>query len=285
MFRTADTIPPSWRHVLPHFTSSYRTFVPDLPGYGLSTPISSTSRRTVAAAILESLASRFPGATVLLVGHDRGARTWQKFVTDASYPESDAWKAYPASVRELKVKGAMIIDIVPYNVQWSGMANRHIATGYFHWPFLATGELALDMILAYGGGKFCKVLLSKALDGTNEKAAALLQADDSFNIYAADFDKESVCRAASDDYVAGAQVDADEQKADWEAGRKIKLPLVVQCSAKNLGRGFDVQKVWGEWCEGKLKVETVGDSVSHYIAEEAPDVVARGVHELLELSK
>ncbi|EEP78186.1 predicted protein [Uncinocarpus reesii 1704] len=246
-----------------------RLFVPDIPGYGHSSPCQSDhSKSTVGRAILDGLSRLINEAKaaqpqrVILIGHDRGARICHRLTVDAA--------EYASS---LSILGTVLMDIVPTTVQWQGMANPAEARGTFHWAFLANAELATQMILQVGGDVFIRQLMERWM-GSNEEGRRRLEADDAMEMYQRPFRWESVVRSSCLDYEAGATVDVQMQKADQEQGRKIEVPvLVLHCAG--IGRRFDMN-VWAEWvADGKaaelLTVVELGNGVGHFVAEEDPE--------------
>jgi len=83
----------------------------DLPGYGQSTkPVKESpadySKRAIGADLYAGLAQLLPkGQKVVLVGHDRGARTIHHMTVHAP---SDP----------IKIVGITLCDIVPTTIQW-----------------------------------------------------------------------------------------------------------------------------------------------------------------------
>jgi pimeloyl-ACP methyl ester carboxylesterase len=84
----------------------------DLPGYGQSTkPVKNSpgdySKRAIGADLYAALTQLLPkGTKVVLMGHDRGARTVHHMAAHA-----------PVN-GHLEIKGVVLCDIVPTTVQW-----------------------------------------------------------------------------------------------------------------------------------------------------------------------
>jgi pimeloyl-ACP methyl ester carboxylesterase len=254
-------------------------FVPDIPGYGKSTPSKTVhDKGTVGKAILDALSSLLqiiPNKAprrIILAGHDRGARISHRLSVDAR-EFSD----------RVTIVGTILMDIVPTVIQWRGMANPVEAAGFFHWPFLANVELATSFILKIGGDVFIRSLCQRWLgDVTQARRRSLLQ-DGAQEAYDAYFKKESVIRAACLDYEAGATVDVDRQKDDQERGRKIEVPtLVLHCAG--IGRRFPITDTWKEWiADGKdLSVVEIGEGAGHSFPEEAPEATTKAMLEWID---
>ncbi|KAI1910192.1 hypothetical protein LOZ12_006281 [Ophidiomyces ophidiicola] len=258
-----------WRHVIKLLPKTARLFVPDIPGYGNSSPcLSGHDKSSVGKTILKALSYHLESSQVpqpqdvILIGHDRGARISHRLSVDAA--------EYTSS---FTILGAALMDIVPTTVQWQGMSNPAETARTFHWPFLANAEYATQIILQIGGDHFIRQLIEQWM-GNNESGRQRLRADDALEIYQRPFRWDSVVRCSCLDYQAGATVDVAMQKADQEQERKVDLPvLVLHCSG--IGRRFDMN-VWRDWvAEGKaddlLKIVELGNGVGHFVAEEDPE--------------
>jgi pimeloyl-ACP methyl ester carboxylesterase len=69
-----------WRDVTPAISARVPVFVPDQPGYGLSTPCCNATgcnydKRTYAQSLMEAVTKIYGNVSVIYAGHDRGART------------------------------------------------------------------------------------------------------------------------------------------------------------------------------------------------------------------
>lgn len=83
-----------WRQVSPEISKRVPVFIPDQPGYGLSTPCCGTSgcaydKRTYARAIMQAVHHIYGDSHVVYAGHDRGARTMVSTQPVGMMPESD----------------------------------------------------------------------------------------------------------------------------------------------------------------------------------------------------
>jgi len=261
-----------WRHLIPLLPTDIPLFVPDLPGYARSAPLSKPhSKLNQGASLLSQLSTILPPNTkqpLILIGHDRGARICHRLAVDTS-PSSN-----------LPILGVILLDIVPTLVQWRTFADAKASKGSFHWPFLANVEVATSMIGAQGGDVWTKMCLNRWA-GKFEAGLAKFKEHGAVDVYAEFFKNESVIRATCDDYRAGAEEDIELQEEDQKAGRKMGVDVLAVYSKDYLGKRYDVRSVWEEWMvggwEGKLDVLGIGGGVGHFIAEEAPGEVARAV--------
>lgn len=264
----------TWRHVVPQLKDSVSLFIPELPGYGISSPCKVHSKKEVGTALLESLTKVFePGSREIIIGgHDRGARISHRLAVD-----KDDF--------DLNIVACVMLDIVPTKVQWDAFANPAICAASFHWPFLANVELAMKMLEAYGGGQWCRDAHTR-LAGNNEKGLQRLRSDDAVEVYAELFDRHETLVGSCEDYEQGAAPEVAAQAEDQKNGKKIEIPALVMWSKAKLGARIDVGKVWEDWVQpGKLTAVGVGDGYGHYLPEEAADDVSNAVLEFIRQLK
>lgn len=265
-----------WRHVIPELIEKVSLFVPELPGYGVSTACKQHDRKTVGGALLEALTTVFEISEssprkVILGGHDRGARTCHRLVVDKA--------DFPA----LNIVGTVMIDIMPTKVQWEKFATPAVAVGYFHWPFLASTAVSIDMIKAYGGRKWVLGAFNR-IQGTSKLGQQRFKADNAWELHAELFDKEETIVGSCEDYASGAQPEVTAQSEDQKNGKKITIPTVVMFSKAKLGSTGDVAEIWKDWIEAGTDYEAiaVADGHGHYLPEEACDWVSDALKRFVE---
>ncbi|OAP59271.1 hypothetical protein AYL99_06569 [Fonsecaea erecta] len=274
-----------WRHVVPLLRGKISLFVPELPGYGISTPIrdpASNTKRSVGTALLEALADVFKTKTassprrVILGGHDRGARISHRLSVDFSHPPQSS----PALYKDLNltVPGTILLDIIPTKEQWNAFSDPAICQGYFHWPLLANADLATEMISAFGGANWARGAHTR-ISGPNPKALERISSHDALDVYADLLSDRETIYYTCLDYAAGAAPEATEQDEDQKAGRKVGVPLLVMFSKSKLGARIDVEAVWKGWIAQGVDYEGygVGDGFGHYLPEEAFETVAEKI--------
>lgn len=234
-------------------------FIPELPGYGISSLPPKSDKRTVGNLIVEALQHIFgKERPIIWCGHDRGGRVGHRVLVDND----------PA----FNLKAGIIMDIVPTLEQYRSFASPTASVAYYHWPFLAT-NIAPAMIEKMGGNYWCDVALNR-VKGGNEAGIAKFKEDYAWDHYCHQY-SDPVCIAGScADYKAGAEEDCEQQEADQQEGKKVKVPLLLLYSASNLGKMHDVPAVWEKWCDGELKLYGVPDGYGHYLPEEAPEITA-----------
>ncbi|TRX94087.1 hypothetical protein FHL15_005165 [Xylaria flabelliformis] len=309
-----------WRYAVPMLSKmGYTLFVPDLPGYGYST-MSKVSASDVGAksehdrvspASSQGPESFFPWASnmnssvniysvgygvlsavravygggdngdelkVVLIGHDRGGRVTQRLVTSSSGSPLPV----PQSLN-IRVLGAMLLDIVPYSAQWSAHANPRASSRYWHWTFLPSA-FSVPMVQSYGGGRFCRELLTASV-GSSEAGRESFFADGAGEHYARCYERDEVIRGAAADYSSGAAEDWDAQQEDIKEGRKMQVPVVVLYS-EGLDKMHDgnVEAIWKQWTssDANLHVYAMQSGVGHYIPEEAPEATNKHIVSFLE---
>lgn len=260
-----------WRYLVPLLKDKVSLFVPELPGYGISSPANEHTKKAVGGALLEALEKIFGKRKVILGGHDRGARICHRLAVDKDdFPN-------------LQVLGVIMLDIVPTSVQWKAFANPAIACGYFHWPLLANVDRATDMIHAYGGGQWARDANTR-LAGPDDIGKQRVAADGGIEVYEELFNKRDTIYYSCKDYEAGSVSETKTQDEDQKNGKKIEVPTLVMFSKARLGATQDVATIWKDWVKEGVSYEGigVGDGRGHYLPEEAYEVVSEAMNEFLK---
>ncbi|GME45837.1 Alpha beta hydrolase fold protein [Neofusicoccum parvum] len=286
-----------FRHLLKLLPAYHPLFIPDLPGYGRSTPSRTAhDKLTIGLAILEALSTLLPTphhpTPIILLGHDRGARIAHRLSLHLAHPSSHAPTTTPLPT-PYHLHGLALLDTIPEPAQWASFAagGPAAAASSFHWPFLANAPLAADMIVAYGGPRWCRALLARWSGGDSSDLPPGLAADGAVEAYAAAFAREEVVRATCADYAASVGADAEMQRGDEREGRRVGgleggRGVLVVFSEGYLGRGGgrDVGAVWRGYVEEgtRLVARGIGGGVGHFLVEEAPEEVVGVLVEWLE---
>ncbi|KAF2148251.1 alpha/beta-hydrolase [Myriangium duriaei CBS 260.36] len=267
-----------WRHVALLLKDRISLFIPEIPGYGISSrPKEDISFATMGEPIVHAFMKLFPGRDIIFGGHDRGARICHRLAVENAH-----WPDAP----KIKLIGCVLLDIVPTLLQWKVFANSKAAVGYFHWPFLAT-PLAVPMIEAFGGGRLCHFGLDR-IGGSNPEARAKFQSNSAWNVYESLFDTHEAIEGSAADYNAGAMIEPDLQVEDQKAGRRIEVPTLVAWSRKGLGSMHgDVGEMWKDWVKPGVGLMAIscGDDVGHYLPEEASELISSKIVEFLDMIK
>ncbi|MGA5760452.1 alpha/beta fold hydrolase [Nonomuraea bangladeshensis] len=246
-----------WRHVAADLATSHTVICPDLRGYGASDKPAETgpgtySKRTMAADVV-ALARALGHERFALAGHDRGALVAFRAGLD-----------HPAAITHLAC-----LDVLPTLDMWEVMRGAEAAVG-FHLYLMAQPPGLPEAMIAASADAF----FGHFLDLWTGDAEAIPPA-----VRAAYLD---ACRAAVPsivaDYRASAGVDAEHDRADRVAGRRLAMPVTVLQQDWGAALGYDAAALWGAWA-GDLDHRTV--TCGHFMAEEAPAEVAKALRDLL----
>jgi hypothetical protein len=163
------------------------------------------------------------------------------------------------------------------------------------------------VIEAMGGGYWTQANLAR-VKGRNTAGINKFKENDAWDHYCHQFKSPECISGTCADYAAGATIDIEEQESDQQAGRKVKLPMLVLYSASNLGSMHDVPTVWKQWSDGELKsvllvnmfdavrvpltflprpnrTYGVPDDFGHFLPEECPEIIAKHVIEWINHTK
>lgn len=255
-----------WRHVIKPLSEQYPLFVPELPGYGISSPFPSADwdKREVGKVLMEALHRVLGrGRDVLWVGFDRGARVGHRLLAE------------PDPGHE--IRAVVMVDIVPTLEQWRSFARTPASVGYFHWPLLARPEAA-GLVGAVGGGRWCRVLMEGTM-GSHAGGLRSQRADEAWEHYEAVLSREEAIRGTCDDYRFGGVPECSQQEDEQGKGKKVRVPTMVIYSATGLGKMHDVPSCWEGWVDGELVCKGIEGGHGHNLPESAPEEVVRLVKE------
>ncbi|QIO36315.1 alpha/beta fold hydrolase [Bradyrhizobium sp. 1(2017)] len=250
-----------WHRVAPQLTDAFTLIIADLPGYGWSDmPASDAlhipySKRAMAKAMVEVM-ERLGHVHFALAGHDRGGRVAYRLALD-----------HPGRLSKLAV-----LDILPTYNYWERM-NRAYALKIYHWTFLAQPYPLPETLIASNGEFFLRFKMasqtkSKTLDAIDERA---------LEHYMAPFRDPARVHAMCEDYRAGAYFDYDLDKADFEAGKKITIPMLALWGDAGIAQAASTPlDTWTQWATNVVGMPV--DS-GHFLAEEDPDATARALRE------
>lgn len=246
-----------WRHVAADLAADHTVICPDLRGYGASdkpaeTDGSTYAKRTMAADIV-ALARALGHDRFALAGHDRGALVAFRAALD-----------HPETITHLA-----ILDVLPTLDMWKVMHGTSAAVGFHLYLMAQPPGLPEQMITASADAFFGHFLDS----WTNDPQA--IPAD----VRAVYLD---ACRAAVPsivaDYRASAGIDVDHDRADRDAGNRLRMPATVLQQDWGAALGFDAAALWEAWAPD-LHHATV--TCGHFMAEEAPADIAKALRDLL----
>jgi haloacetate dehalogenase len=241
-----------WHRIALPLAERFTLVVADLPGYGASyipptdREHSGYTKRVMAAALIEAM-ERIGHTRFALAGHDRGGRVAYRLALD--HPE--------------RLSRVAVLDILPTYEYWARM-DRRFALIVHNWTLLAQPYPLPEMLIEGDpDGYFGLTFRSWRKDGANyfdPRAVAH---------YLANFRDKARIHAACEDYRAGAYADYEIDKADREAGRKIKTPLLALWGSKGVAQAAGAPlETWKQWVENVTGAEVEG---GHFIPEENPE--------------
>jgi haloacetate dehalogenase len=244
-----------WHLVAPRLAERFTVVATDLRGYGDSSKPrglsdhSNYSFRRMAEDQVEVMA-HLGFEKFAVAGHDRGARAAYRMALD--HPE-----------RVLKFAS---IDIVPTHYALAHVT-REWALNSYHWFFMAQPYDIPEKLLEGKERYYIEKKLTKMGIGkggfTPETLAEYARCCTPENLHA-------VC----EDYRAGATVDFETDKADFEAGRKIGSPtLVIWGEQSHTEKMFNPRQAWPPYAANIVKFCPL--PCGHYPAEQVPDELSR----------
>jgi len=240
-----------WHRVAPALAKRFHVVCPDLRGYGDSdrppdAPDHETySKRAMALDMVEVMAHLgYPRFDV--AGHDRGARVTHRLALD-----------HPDAVRR-----ACVMDIAPTRHMFL-TADRHFATGYYHWFFLIQSDGLPERMIGADPAYYLKEKLRRW------SAPGARFDDEAVAEYVRCFSDPAVIHATCEDYRAAAGIDLEHDERDLD--RKLTCPLLVLWGQRGfVHRTYDVLEVWRAHA---TQVEGSALACGHFLPEEAPAAV------------
>ncbi|MFD5828271.1 alpha/beta fold hydrolase [Lentzea sp. NPDC060358] len=242
-----------WRHVAADLAADHTVIMPDLRGYGDSDKPADTgltyAKRTMGADVV-AVAKALGHDRFALAGHDRGALVAFRTGLD-----------HPGHVTHLAS-----LDVLPTLDMWDVMRGTSAVVGFHLFLMAQPPGLAEELIGARPDaffGHFVDLWSTEPFPA--DVRAEYLRAS-----------REAVTSIVAD-YRASATVDVEHDTADAQA--RLRMPVTVLQQDWGAALGFDAEALWRRWAPD-LDHRTV--SCGHFMAEEAPDVVAGAIRDLLE---
>ncbi|QXV60248.1 alpha/beta fold hydrolase [Amycolatopsis sp. TNS106] len=233
-----------WREIIGELAETHTVIAPDLRGYGKSDkPRDGYDKRTMAADVA-ALATHLGFERVSVVGHDRGGRVAHRWALD----------------RPDQVDRLAVLDIIPTRELWKRL-DTGIGRAYWHWLFHLQPDLpellAGRDIAAYLGYFFER--------WTHQRQGLSREAVDE---YVRAFSAPGALRAGFDDYRASFPHDAEADDADFDAGRRLELPVLALWGASGLLRKLPTLEIWKDYANDVSG--TAIEECGHFLAEERP---------------
>jgi len=245
-----------WHRVAPQLADKFTLIIADLPGYGWSDMPRSDAehtpytKRAMAAQLIEAM-EKLGHVHFALAGHDRGGRVSYRMAFD-----------HPGRLSKLAV-----LDILPTYEYWMRM-DRTYGLKVYHWTFLAQPEPLPETLIGASPDFFLKNKLaswSKTKDLSVFDPRALQH-------YLAAFNDPMRLHAMCEDYRAGAYADFDHDKADFDAGNKIAVPMLALWGDSGIAQSAATPlDTWKKWA---TNVQGAPVNSGHFLTEEDPDATA-----------
>jgi haloacetate dehalogenase len=238
----------TWHRVAPPLARGHTVVCPDLRGYGDSNgpqttpdhePYSDRAMGRDVVALMRTLGhERFAVA-----GHDRGSGVAHRLALDA-----------PDAVTHLAV-----LDGIP-PVEALERTDARFAASWWHWWFFGQTE------------KPAEEWICRDPDAWYTGDPAMMGEENHADYRRAVRDPATV-HAMLEDYRAGLGIDADHDRADRAAGRRIGCPTLFACSIHD-----DMEELYGDpvaiWRGWADDVRGARIASGHHMAEEAPEELA-----------
>jgi haloacetate dehalogenase len=241
-----------WHRVAPALARDYTVVAADLRGYGDSGKPATTpdhapySKRAMAQDLVEAMDLLGFGA-FHLVGHDRGGRVGHRLALD-----------HPSRVRSLTV-----LDIAPTLVMYE-RTDLEFARAYYHWFFLIQPAPMPERLIGGDPEFFLRDKLRAWSQGRwpfDDAAVAE---------YLRCFRDPQTIHASCEDYRAAATVDLDLDRADRDAGRRLRCPVLALWGERGtVHRCFRPLEEWRRAGDGEVAGRPL--ACGHYVPEEVPD--------------
>jgi haloacetate dehalogenase len=250
-----------WHKVAPRLSGRYNVVATDLRGYGDSgKPATDAghmpySKRVMAAdqvAVMRSLGhDRF-----LVVGHDRGARVGHRMAVD-----------HAGAVAKLAV-----LDIAPTLAMYENTTEA-FARAYWHWFFLILPAPIPEKMIGADPIFLLRASMSRGAAGMKPFTPEAW----------AEYERcrtPEMIHASCEDYRAAAGIDLVHDRADREAGRKVRCPLLALWGEHGVIQACF--KPMDEWRRVAEDVRGRALPAGHYLAEEIPDLVTEELERFFE---
>jgi haloacetate dehalogenase len=241
----------SWHRYADRLAQEFTVVATDLRGYGDSSKPrgkddhSNYSFRRMAQDQVDVMA-HLGFKQFFVAGHDRGARTAHRLALD-----------HPDKALKLAV-----MDILPSYHIWTHVSKEWAINSY-HWQFMAQPYDFPERLLKGNEEYYIRKKLMKQGLGkggfTEDEIREYVRCCTPENIH-------GVC----EDYRACATIDFEMDKADFEAGRKVRCPTLVLWGEKShTNNMFDPRETWPKYAENIVRMQAL--PCGHYPSEQAPE--------------
>ncbi|UWF77773.1 MULTISPECIES: alpha/beta hydrolase [Microbacterium] len=250
----------TWHRAAPLLVEAGFTVVcADLRGYGRSVgPAPAAdhrphSKRAVALDMVRVM-SHLGHECFAVMGHDRGSYVAFRLALD--HPD--------------RVIALGVFDGVPLTEHLDRGGTRFVLR-WWHWFFFAQPEIPERVI-----GRDPDAWYQSRHHGD-----PAIMGEENHAEWRAATHRPEVIRAMLEDYRAGVTVDAELERADRAAGRRLTMPVLSLWSQRDDLEELvgDPREIWREWAD---VVEGRAIDSGHHMAEEAPEEVAAAVTGFLD---
>jgi haloacetate dehalogenase len=243
-----------WHRLAAPLAARHAVVLADLRGYGDSekppaapdhAPHSKRAMAQDALLLMHALGhERFA-----VVGHDRGGRVGHRLALDA-----------PDAVTRLAV-----LDIAPTLAMYE-QTTMEFARAYYHWFFLIQPEPLPERLIGADPDLFLTTKLRSWSQGRWPFDARAVAE------YLRCFRDPATIHATCEDYRAAATIDLEHDRADRDAGRRVRCPVLALWGERGtVHRLFRPLEEWRRACAGTVGGRPLASG--HYLAEEVPDAV------------
>jgi haloacetate dehalogenase len=252
----------SWQKFAPQLAQDFTVIATDLRGYGDSEKVpggdnhENYSFRAMGQDQFEVMAAlgydKFYAA-----GHDRGGRVLHRMGLD--HPE--------------KLGRAAILDIIPQHHLYNNM-NKAWATFSWHWLFMIQPYDFPERLMSAEPDFFIEKKLSKTKQGLSFFDPAAIAE------YKRYFRNPATVHAMCEDYRATAGIDFEMDTQDFEAGKKVTVPLLLLWGATgSVGRNSKPTpgEIWQRYAADIRGAKAL--PCGHYLSEEAPQETYKELRE------
>lgn len=249
-----------WHRVAPALAARFNVVASDLRGYGDSGKPPTDERhapysKRVMAHDQVELMRALGHERFLLVGHDRGGRVAHRLALD-----------HPGAVMRIAV-----LDIAPTLAMYA-KTDDAFARAYWHWFFLIQPAFAPERMIGQDAESYLRFKMGQGSAGLSPFS------DEAWAEYVRCFTPGAV-HASCEDYRAAATIDLEHDRADIEAGRRVRAPLLALWGAQGVvERCFDALEEWR-----RVADDVRGHALpsGHYIPEEVPELLIQELETFL----
>lgn len=251
-----------WHHIAPKLCEHFSVVLTDIRGRGEThkprhdARENAYTKRAMAEeqrAVMQALGHD----TFAIISHDRGARVARRLTLDR--PEAVTW--------------LVVMDIVPA-LDFYEALNAGIAQDYFYFSFLTQDHPVPERLIAGDPEGFLRLIL----EGLSDKPVRYNQL--AMEAYLQANATPEAITAMCECFRAGFHIDRRHDAEDRRSGRRITCPTLVMWGEKGvIGKHFDVETIWRNWCEEPSFEPMPG---GHFIPEEAPGAALAAIQNFLK---